>query len=147
MVKAVSRQSRKTLLFVFSASLLACGAPQLEEGSAPEYGATEQSLTSSLSLPIRDSITGDTSVTNTVSAGTPPFTYYWQSTEQRAWDGTTIVSGWYAGSSTEWFYCPRTGSRGQEYFWSLKMEAYAVDANGAVSAVTYRGLPCSLPME
>ncbi|WP_164012385.1 hypothetical protein [Pyxidicoccus trucidator] len=146
MVKAVSRQSRKALLFVFGASLLACGAPELEEGSAPEYASMEQSLTSSLSLPSRNPITGDTYFTNTVSAGTPPFTYYWQSTEQRAWDGSTIISGWYTGSSTEYFYCPRTGNRGEEYFWSLRVEAYAVDATGAVSAITYRGLPCSLPM-
>lgn len=140
MLKLVSRQA---LLVVASVSLYACGTPSLEEGTAPEYGSSEQLLTSSLTF-TRDISTGDTAVTNTVSAGTAPITYYWQTTETQTWSGNVYVSGWYQGSNPEHFWCPRSPTRGEgELLWSLKVEAYAVDATGAASAVVYKTFPCS----
>ncbi len=144
MMNTVSRRSRQALFVVLAASLAACGAPELEEGSAPELVSTEQSLTSALSLPTRNVSTGDAAFTLNVSNGPAPYTYYWQYTETQSWSGNVYVSGWYTGSATEHFYCPREGNRGEEYLWHLRVEAYAVDANGAASTVTYRGIPCSV---
>jgi hypothetical protein len=83
--------------------------------------------------------------TNTVSSGPAPYAYYWQTTETQSWSGDVYVSGWYQGGSPEHFYCPRAPIRGEEYLWSLKVEAYAVDANGVASPVVYKTLPCSIP--
>ena len=141
MLKLVSRQA---LLIVVSASLYACGAPPLEEGTAPEYGSSEQSLTSYLTF-TRDIGSGDTWFTNNVSNGPSPYTYYWQTTETQSWSGNVYVSGWYVGAVTEDFNCPRAPIRGEEYLWSLRVEAYAVDANGVASPVVYKTLPCSVP--
>ena len=141
MVKFVSRQA---LLVVASVSLYACGGPALEEGTAPEFSSTEQALTSSLTF-TRNTSSGDTAFTNTVGAGTAPFTYYWQTTETQTWNGNVYVSGWFQGSNPEHFWCPRAPVRGDgELIWSLKVEAYAVDATGAASAVVYKTLPCSV---
>ncbi|QSQ21944.1 hypothetical protein JY651_43520 [Pyxidicoccus parkwayensis] len=141
MLKPMSRQ---VLLVVASASLYACGGPSLEEGTAPDFGTSEQELTSSLTF-TRNIASGDTVFTNTVSAGAAPFTYYWQTTETQTWSGNVYVSGWYQGSNPEHFWCPRAPVRGDgELIWSLKVEAYAVDATGAASAVVYKTLPCSV---
>jgi hypothetical protein len=141
MLKPVSHQA---LLVVVSASLYACGTPSLEEGTAPEYSSSEQSLTSYLTF-TRNISTGDTVFTNTVGSGPAPYTYYWQTTETQSWSGNVYVSGWYQGSNPEHFYCPRAPIRGEEYLWSLRVEAYAVDANGVASPVVYKTLPCSIP--
>lgn len=140
MLKLVFRQA---LLVVASVSLYACGAPSLEEGSAPEYGRTEQSLTSYLTF-TRNTASGDTDFTNNASGGPGPYTFYWNTVEYHYADGSTWESGWHQGGSTEYFYCPRAPSRDGEYLWSLRVEAYAVDANGVASAVVYKTLPCSV---
>ncbi len=140
MLKAASRQS---VLFVLSAALSACGAPAPEEGTAPEVGGSEQSLTSALAC-TRNTLTSEITCTHSVTDGAAPFTYYWQTTETHQWDGEVISSGWYQGSNTDIFYCPRSGTRGEEFIWSLRIEVYAVDANGAVSTPVYRGFPCSV---
>jgi hypothetical protein len=136
--------SRKAFLVVLAGSLSACGAPQLEEGSAPELDSVEQGLTSALSLPSRDSVSGDTTFTLSVSGAVGSVTYFWRFTETQTWSGNVYDSGWYTGAATEHFYCPRQGDRGNELLWHLRVEAYAVDATGA-SLATYRGIPCSLP--
>ncbi len=136
--------SPRAVLFVATFSLSACGAPSMEEGSESELGSSAQALTSTLTF-TRNSATGNTVFTNTVTAGTAPFTYYWQTTTDQEWNGHVMVSGWYQAGNSQTFHCPRAPIRGEEYLWSLKVETYAVDATGAASPVVYRTLPCSIP--